>query len=649
MAPVHGPVPAPVPVPVPDRWTGTGAGTGRYMARPLPRAIEPPRASPSVSAQLLRRGLQHGGSDLGFARLFNRLNSGKPVRVLAFGTSVTGVAGGCTHSLLPYCEDCCGTRVYGPTTARRESGGFLRQAFDWINATWPHGEHRLYNSGRPGAGGLGNFVGCLSSWVPEAIDLFLLEVGGTGSTNGAIERLARDIYRLRGPQQMPAIAIYDVWNFRWPGALPAARGRPRSNAQFHSSGAARPPPHDDFLRPPLALPMARYYGWPVVSEHDGLYFELIEGRTGLSSSSPESPESPREARAAARARPPWVVLKPDLVHPTAEAAKLYGDLIVMMLYQSYEVWRMLGPYEAASVRAALLASRLPPPLVYHAIGSSRRPSALTRPALPPCDPDKPLATSFAQVDARDPLHALPRAAVLPFAQCERAWRKRGCCTPRPLYARHHRRVDAFGRPRRLACCADDAQVSIACFTFDKDRLDGHPRLSGPDAHIVDAEGGLAPNIISRRGWQFVRKVASSARANKPGLQATTAGALVELRVWPLEWNIAGKGVSRPAQVTDLRAITLTLRYLVSYERQGIAVITCKDGCTCATQRLDAHRPVVRESVDYMHEFNATLTQRSCVLCVEVAADSTSGGHEFKITRLVVHAPRHMPFHTRSSS
>ena len=91
--------------------------------------------------------------------------------------------------MLPYCESCCGTRVYGQHTARRMRGhGFLRMAFDWVNATWPHAEHRLYNSGRPGGGGLANFIGCLSSWVPEDIDLFFLEVGGTDNSPRNIER-----------------------------------------------------------------------------------------------------------------------------------------------------------------------------------------------------------------------------------------------------------------------------------------------------------------------------------------------------------------------------------------------------------------------------------------------------------------------------
>ena len=535
----------------------------RHMALDLPPSVQPPVLHTSVATSTLRRGLQHGGSDLGFARLFSRLHAGKPVRVLAFGTSVTGVAGGCTHSLLPYCESCCGTRSYGPHAARREHGGFLRVAFHWINSTWPHAEHRLYNGGRPGAGGLGNFVGCLSSWIPEAIDLFLLEVGGTGSSNDAIERLARDVYRLRPRTHMPAIAIYDMWNFRWRGSLPGSRASHRSNRQFASgTTTAELPPSSGFTTVPFGGALARYYGWPVVSEHDSLYLEFVEGRNGLiRSAAPPTTQ---------RAKPPWQVLKPDLVHPSMDAAHIYGDLISIMLYQAYELWRILGPHAPMRIHAALRSSQLPPPLVVSAEG--------------------------------------------------------------------------------------DGDVSLACFTFDAARLTGDPKLNAPDAHMIDAEGGLSPHVLTNRGWQYVRKVRASARANKPGLLAVSAGAILELRVLPLERNIAGKAVAHHARVSlTPRTIWMRLRYLVSYERHGTVRVTCTDGCTCAEHTLNAHQPARRESVEMVDEFSASIAlptsgkasvdaadrggAGSCALRLEVLRESTSAGHEFKITRLVVNAMR----------
>ena len=108
----------------------------------------------------------------------------------------------------------------------------------------------------------------------------------------------------------------------------------------------------------------------------------------------------------------------------------------------------------------------------------------------------------------------------------------------------------------------------------------------------------APNILANQGWRFVSKVKSSARSNKPGLLASHAAAALDLRLLPIQNNIAGKStarvqasVHRPAASTvpprrdppvgdppvgDLQAgieddVKLSIRYLASYERQARAM------------------------------------------------------------------------------
>ena len=149
------------------------------MPHAAPAAVAAPTFTYGASPLLLRRAIQHDGvGDLGLARVFRRLHGGHAVRMMAFGTSITAISGGCTHSLLPYCPMCCGTRDYCGKSHERclassnNTVGFLRRTLEWMNETWPHPGHRLYNGGRPGAGGLDNFLGCLSTWVPEEIDLF---------------------------------------------------------------------------------------------------------------------------------------------------------------------------------------------------------------------------------------------------------------------------------------------------------------------------------------------------------------------------------------------------------------------------------------------------------------------------------------------
>ena len=124
---------------------------------------------------------------------------------------------------------------------------------------------------------------------------------------------------------------------------------------------------------------------------------------------------------------------------------------------------------------------------------------------------------------------------------------------------------------------------------------------------------LAPNLVHNHGWRFVSKVQSSARANKPGLLASEAGASLVLKLLPVEFNIAGQPNSAPTTSSvasvasvasvdgtpsaDVRPpplakvaskIKVSLRYLVSYARQGIAQISCTSGCTCDSKRVNAH-------------------------------------------------------------
>ena len=66
----------------------------------------------------------------------------------------------------------------------------------------------------PARAGLANFLGCLSTWVPEEIDLFWFEVGGTGNNIAMVERLARQLYGFRPPAERPAIVALDLFGTR---------------------------------------------------------------------------------------------------------------------------------------------------------------------------------------------------------------------------------------------------------------------------------------------------------------------------------------------------------------------------------------------------------------------------------------------------
>ena len=166
-----------------------------------------------LPARLLRHAIPESSyaHNAGLARLFGRLRGGLPVRALALGSSVTATGAGCSASLVPYCPRCCGVLMGLPRGywMSNRGDGFLRIAWDYLNATWPHPSHRLYNAGRPGAG-VDHFIGCLGAWVPDDIDLFVVETGATGVEHARLETLLRQLLRLR-PTGHTAIIVLSLF------------------------------------------------------------------------------------------------------------------------------------------------------------------------------------------------------------------------------------------------------------------------------------------------------------------------------------------------------------------------------------------------------------------------------------------------------
>ena len=69
-----------------------------------------------------------------------------------------------------------------------------------------------------------------------------------------------------------------------------------------------------------------------------------------------------------------------------------------------------------------------------------------------------------------------------------------------------------------------------------------------------------------------------------------------------------------------------VRYLTSYERMGIAEVTCKGGCSCNKSLLDGHIEQ-RWSVPDGKEFSVTQA-KDCILRIDARAGK--GGSKVKI-------------------
>ena len=87
-----------------------------------------------VPSDLLDRGLVSAPRGADYMRLLNKLESGRPVTILAIGSSLVGVHAGCTEPIPALrgcaCPACCGARCGGWGTA---TGGWARLMMEQLN------------------------------------------------------------------------------------------------------------------------------------------------------------------------------------------------------------------------------------------------------------------------------------------------------------------------------------------------------------------------------------------------------------------------------------------------------------------------------------------------------------------------------------
>ena len=212
--------PHPSPLPAERTLPGAAAAFGRAAI---------------LSARELERGLLYGDA----YRLRRKLRAGLPVTLVAIGASNT-VRGGCQEWQMSKCSQ-------AQYTERDRDGsphGWLMQAFEALNRTWPHPQHKLINRGMMATGPQA-YVKCLNLFVPESADAVVLSFAdmcaavhkdGTpetvrqtlNSTFGwSMEAIIRSL--LRRPQP-PAVALFNVC------ALQRPRTEPNCLRASHATG-----------------------------------------------------------------------------------------------------------------------------------------------------------------------------------------------------------------------------------------------------------------------------------------------------------------------------------------------------------------------------------------------------------------------------
>ena len=119
---------------------------------------------PLVSRAQLERATSILGNT---ARLRRKLRSGRPVTLAAIGASNV-VRGGCQE--WQGSSKCTHPKYTNRSSDDGTHKGWLLQAFDALNATWPHPGNVLVNHGLMATGPSG-FLGCLNTFVPESADV----------------------------------------------------------------------------------------------------------------------------------------------------------------------------------------------------------------------------------------------------------------------------------------------------------------------------------------------------------------------------------------------------------------------------------------------------------------------------------------------
>ena len=176
-----------------------------------------------------------GVQRLGDAGSFiGKLDRGEPVTVVILGSSVAE-NGGCISQPQKRCMNNNGLQpipmVWGTPRARKFKG-FMVRFFEWLNATWPHPEHKLYNAARDAAS-LNTILPCLFSHIPPRADLLLLETGsmfmGSPTTT---EVIARQILSMHVPPTIAMLtsSVVHLWRKHfeedvWTRAISAADAR----------------------------------------------------------------------------------------------------------------------------------------------------------------------------------------------------------------------------------------------------------------------------------------------------------------------------------------------------------------------------------------------------------------------------------------
>ncbi|KXZ51888.1 hypothetical protein GPECTOR_11g322 [Gonium pectorale] len=150
----------------------------------------------------------------------------------------------------------------------------------------------------------------------------------------------------------------------------------------------------------------------------------------------------------------------------------------------------------------------------------------------------------------------------------------------------------------------------------------YPGNEPPGSPMCRAGEGVRSMVTLAEGFDFISE--GSPAKPKPGYVAHEPGSRLQLAV-NTDRRAMGAEAGEPVGVY--------LHHLRSYSGMGTARISCVSGCSCAPAEVDAS---TRDRVSQTYLAAVAASQaRQCVVQIEVLNRTSSGGHKFKVSGVVV--------------
>lgn len=552
-------------------------------------------------------GMRLMGADASF---IHKLERRQPVTVVILGASVAQNSG-CLDQPGKRCMSNNGRTpiqlVWGPP---RKFKGFMVRWFEWMNATWPHSEHRLYNVGRD-ASSLSTIMPCLFSQLPSRIDLLIVESGSMYMSHAwNFEMLVRQILLMRLP---PTIAFFTVHLWcTFGGSL---------KKKVYSHGLNK-------------LPQRHYRYW--------------------------SDRSPRDVTNATRGRT-LIDPIPNGTNPSdtlEEMFNLYCDKYHINCISQRDA--LTPGFQAALPGFSIeeIAGDCLHPL-HGRLGTEYMTDLLVHWTMKAAMSSRGRAEDtgaepFVTATRSLPLSPLPPA--LHSSKWEQHAAERAAC---------YHLGDGFGRdtasaalPWHTGTCSTSRSTTVlrsAAPAVSMQSMQCSSVDSSPVCPSVYAPPGHSLAATMPRVWTFCQSSFSahkdSAKKVSPGVVAFRPGAMLLIPL-PVDWlanNLALKNSSVESRSPSSKiGFNVTLQHQISWHSMGRVRIACTDSCVCAEQVIDAHAQFSVRNVTIFteHRFGVMLldqeeeptnsdASRKCGLSLVMLDHTSSGGHLFKIRDLLL--------------